>query len=98
MRGAHPRWVGNVMRRPRSCAVPRLVPRKKPLFAPWELIRVPVPAGGPRMSEVPHHEPVMVEEVIDLLRPVPPGVVVDATVGLGGHGRALLAALDHIRL
>jgi len=55
-------------------------------------------AGGPRMSEAVEHEPVMVEEVVDLFRPVPPGVVVDATVGLGGHGRALLSALDHIRL
>ena len=50
------------------------------------------------MSEAARHEPVMVEEVVDLFRPVPPGPVVDATVGLGGHGRALLAALDHIRL
>ncbi len=50
------------------------------------------------MSEAPKHEPVMVEEVVDLFRPVPPGPLVDATVGLGGHGRALLAALDHIRL
>src|SRR5437763_14909134 len=40
----------------------------------------------------------MVEEVVGLFRPVPPGLVVDATVGLGGHGRALLGALDHIRL
>ncbi|MFN2503209.1 MAG: 16S rRNA (cytosine(1402)-N(4))-methyltransferase RsmH [Acidimicrobiales bacterium] len=50
------------------------------------------------MSEASAHEPVMVEEVVELLRPVPPGLVVDATVGLGGHGRALLAALDHVRL
>ncbi len=50
------------------------------------------------MSGAAEHEPVMVEEVVDLFRPVPPGPVVDATVGLGGHGRALLAALDHIRL
>jgi 16S rRNA (cytosine1402-N4)-methyltransferase len=57
-----------------------------------------MPAGGPRMSEAAEHEPVMVEEVVDLLRPVPPGLVVDATVGLGGHGRALLGAVDHIRL
>jgi 16S rRNA (cytosine1402-N4)-methyltransferase len=50
------------------------------------------------MSEVFEHEPVMVEEVVDLFRPVPPGPVVDATVGGGGHAAALLAALDHIRL
>jgi 16S rRNA (cytosine1402-N4)-methyltransferase len=50
------------------------------------------------MSEAAEHEPVMVEEVVDLFRPVPPGLVVDATVGLGGHARALLDALDHVRL
>jgi 16S rRNA (cytosine1402-N4)-methyltransferase len=58
----------------------------------------PVPAGGRRMSEAAEHEPVMVEEVVDLLRPVPPGLVVDATVGWGGHGRALLAARSDLRL
>ena len=50
------------------------------------------------MSETFGHDPVMVEEIVELFRPVPPGAVVDATVGLGGHARALLAALDHIRL
>ncbi len=50
------------------------------------------------MSETFGHDPVMVEEIVELFRPVPPGVVVDATVGLGGHARALLAALDHIGL
>ena len=50
------------------------------------------------MSEAAGHQPVMVEEVVDLFRPVPPGLVVDATVGLGGHARALLGALDHVRL
>jgi 16S rRNA (cytosine1402-N4)-methyltransferase len=69
--------------------------RRKPL-RPYEDLTVP--AGGPRMSEALEHDPVMVEEIVELFRPVPPGTVVDATVGLGGHGRALLAALDHIRL
>ena len=39
------------------------------------------------------HVPVMVAEVVDALRPVPPGVIVDATVGAGGHAAALLEAL-----
>ena len=39
------------------------------------------------------HLPVMVAEVVDALRPVPPGVIVDATVGAGGHAAALLHAL-----
>jgi 16S rRNA (cytosine1402-N4)-methyltransferase len=38
----------------------------------------------------------MVAEVVDVLRTVPPGVVVDATLGAGGHAAALLDAMpDH---
>jgi 16S rRNA (cytosine1402-N4)-methyltransferase len=44
------------------------------------------PAPGP-------HLPVMVSEVVDVLRTVPPGPVFDATVGAGGHAAALLEAL-----
>jgi 16S rRNA (cytosine1402-N4)-methyltransferase len=44
------------------------------------------------------HRPVMVGEVVGLLTPVPPGTVVDATVGGGGHARALLEAADHVAL
>ena len=51
------------------------------------------------MSEMAYpHLPVMVEEVVRLLRPVPAGLGVDATVGCGGHTRAVLAALDHLRM
>ncbi len=35
------------------------------------------------------HKPVMLEEVVNLLSPPPGGVVVDGTVGAGGHARAL---------
>ncbi|HEX6465168.1 MAG TPA: 16S rRNA (cytosine(1402)-N(4))-methyltransferase, partial [Vicinamibacterales bacterium] len=38
------------------------------------------------------HEPVMVPEVLHLLAPARGGLFVDCTVGLGGHGRALLEA------
>jgi 16S rRNA (cytosine1402-N4)-methyltransferase len=38
------------------------------------------------------HQPVMVAEVTALLGEVPDGPVVDATVGAGGHARALLEA------
>ncbi|MET0275316.1 MAG: 16S rRNA (cytosine(1402)-N(4))-methyltransferase, partial [Acidimicrobiia bacterium] len=38
------------------------------------------------------HLPVMAAEVTELLAAVPPGRVVDATVGGGGHARALLTA------
>jgi 16S rRNA (cytosine1402-N4)-methyltransferase len=35
----------------------------------------------------------MVAEVVEVMRPVPPGVIVDATLGAGGHAAALLDAL-----
>jgi 16S rRNA (cytosine1402-N4)-methyltransferase len=40
----------------------------------------------------------MVDTVVDLLGPVPAGHVVDATVGGGGHSRALLQAHPHLRI
>lgn len=41
-----------------------------------------------------HHRPVMAGEVVEMLSPVPPGVVIDATFGEGGHARRLLEALS----
>ena len=38
----------------------------------------------------------MVAEVVETMRDVPAGVVVDATVGSGGHAQALLAAHDQV--
>ncbi|MDQ3305375.1 MAG: 16S rRNA (cytosine(1402)-N(4))-methyltransferase, partial [Actinomycetota bacterium] len=38
----------------------------------------------------------MVHDVVDLFGPVPPGTVVDATVGGGGHAGALLEAHPHL--
>jgi 16S rRNA (cytosine1402-N4)-methyltransferase len=43
------------------------------------------------LTAVRHH-PVMVERVVELLRPHPGGVYLDATLGLGGHAERLLAA------
>lgn len=59
------------------------------------------PAGGsggerPLVHRTFAHRPVMVEEVVDLLAATPPGTVLDATVGGGGHARALLAAAPHL--
>ena len=46
------------------------------------------------MTEVDHpiHRPVLSQEIVSLLDPRPGGVVVDGTVGLGGHAEALLQA------
>jgi len=46
------------------------------------------------MTEVDHpiHRPVLSQEIVSLLDPCPGGVVVDGTVGLGGHAEALLQA------
>jgi len=44
------------------------------------------------------HVPVMGREVVELLLPVPGGVVVDATVGGGGHARLLLEARPDLQL
>ena len=52
------------------------------------------------MSE-PQHVPVLSERVVGLLAPAllaPGSVVVDATLGLGGHASALLAAAPQAHL
>src|SRR5688500_2488926 len=41
---------------------------------------------------MPSHAPVMVAEVLEHLAPARGGVFVDATVGLGGHARAVIEA------
>jgi 16S rRNA (cytosine1402-N4)-methyltransferase len=38
----------------------------------------------------------MVDEIVELFAPVPPGTVLDATVGGGGHAEALLDRLPHL--
>ena len=44
------------------------------------------------------HIPVLRDEVVSLFASVPSGVVVDATVGGGGHAAALLEAYDALRI
>ena len=45
-----------------------------------------------------HHTPVLRREVVRLLVPRPEGVIVDGTVGLGGHAEALLREESTFRL
>jgi 16S rRNA (cytosine1402-N4)-methyltransferase len=61
--------------------------------------RAEEPGGVPgQMTASFEHRPVMVERIVELFGPVPAGTVVDATVGGGGHARALLEAHGHLRL
>ena len=44
------------------------------------------------------HLPVMVREVVELLLPVPDGLIVDCTVGGAGHATAVLDARPDLHL
>lgn len=44
------------------------------------------------------HSPVMRDEIVASLRPVPEGVVLDATLGGGGHAEALLDDRDDVQV
>jgi len=54
------------------------------------------PVGGLRMAQEFSHSPVLLEEVTALLGAVPRGVVIDGTLGGGGHAAAILAARDDL--
>jgi 16S rRNA (cytosine1402-N4)-methyltransferase len=56
------------------------------------------PAEELQMAHSFEHIPVLRDEVVSLFAPVPPGVVVDATLGGGGHAAALLEALPQVRV
>jgi 16S rRNA (cytosine1402-N4)-methyltransferase len=50
------------------------------------------------VTEEFQHRPVMAQEVVEILLPVPAGVVVDMTVGGGGHAREILGARPDLQL
>jgi 16S rRNA (cytosine1402-N4)-methyltransferase len=59
------------------------------------------PAGADAAPIPPAHVPVLAERVVALLAPAlaaPGAVLVDATLGLGGHSERLLAAAPGVRL
>ena len=45
-----------------------------------------------------NHTPVLLDEVVELFTPVPPGVLLDATLGGAGHASAILAACPQLHL
>ncbi|HWD54253.1 MAG TPA: 16S rRNA (cytosine(1402)-N(4))-methyltransferase RsmH [Acidimicrobiales bacterium] len=56
------------------------------------------PAEELQMAHSFEHIPVLRDEVVSLFAPVPAGVVVDATLGGGGHAASLLAAHPQLRV
>lgn len=68
-----------------------------------QLLQGPRPFGGAVMTgSVPRdqtpfsHRTVLLDRVLELLAPVPPGTIVDATLGGAGHAAALLEARTDI--
>ena len=50
------------------------------------------------MSEAFEHQPVMASEIVEIFAPVPPGWVLDATLGGAGHAALLLDAHPHLKV
>src|SRR5690349_9911889 len=46
----------------------------------------------------PSHISVLLSEIVEMVEPQPDDVVVDATLGLGGHSKALLERQPELRL
>lgn len=56
------------------------------------------PAAGDGPAATFHHQPVMAGEVVELVRPLPAGTFLDATLGGGGHAKAVLEANPDLHL
>ncbi|HEY0518339.1 MAG TPA: 16S rRNA (cytosine(1402)-N(4))-methyltransferase RsmH [Ilumatobacteraceae bacterium] len=50
------------------------------------------------MTEPFHHQPVMVDEIVSAFEPVPAGVLLDATLGGGGHAERLLENYERLSI
>jgi 16S rRNA (cytosine1402-N4)-methyltransferase len=58
-----------------------------------------MPPGVPAVAEsLPEHRPVMVDEVLEALVPRPGALLLDGTVGQGGHAEAWLRAAPRTRV
>jgi len=62
------------------------------------VIRIPEVETDCAESIVLYHEPVMTTEVMDLMKPLGPGLYLDGTVGGGGHSRLLLEMCRECRV
>jgi 16S rRNA (cytosine1402-N4)-methyltransferase len=51
-----------------------------------------------QMAQDTYHQPVLVQEIVELFTSLPAGVFVDATLGGGGHAHAILSAAPQLRL
>ncbi len=51
-----------------------------------------------RMAQDSYHEPVLAQELVELFASLPAGVIVDATLGGGGHASAILGSVTHLRV
>ncbi len=68
-----------------------------PLFRPLPFWRQR--SGGLTVDpDQPYHRPALADEVVAVLAPVAPGLLLDATFGGGGHTRALLAAAPGLQV
>jgi 16S rRNA (cytosine1402-N4)-methyltransferase len=57
-----------------------------------------IPIERLQMARDNYHEPVLASEIVELFTSLETGVVVDATLGGGGHAHALLSAAPHLRI
>lgn len=77
----------------------RMSPRTRRQHKPGEARpRRYIPEDGAGEAGHFEHRPVMLAEVLETFSVVPPGTVVDATVGGGGHAQALLGTFAHLSL
>ena len=51
-----------------------------------------------QMAQDSYHVPVLEREIVELFASLPAGVIVDATLGGGGHASAILSAAGQLRL
>jgi 16S rRNA (cytosine1402-N4)-methyltransferase len=51
-----------------------------------------------QMAQENYHQPVLEQEIVELFTSLPAGVIVDATLGGGGHAAAILASASQLRI